>query len=51
MFSQSFIYPFQNKTITVNIQSPEQPNPEKEQELIRYLKEIYLQKIKENPYE
>lgn len=48
MFSQSFIHPFQNQEVRVTIQSPKQPNPKSEQDLIRYLKEIYLQKTEEN---
>lgn len=51
MFSRSFIYPFQNKEIRVTIQSPEHPNPQNKQNLIRYLKEIYLQKIEEHFHE
>ncbi len=48
MFSQSFIHPFQNQKVKITIQSPKQPNPKSEQDLIRYLKEIYLQKTEEN---
>ena len=48
MFSQSFIYPFPNQEVRVTIQSPNQPTTKSEQDLIRYLKEIYLQKTEEN---
>ena len=48
MFSQSFIYPFQNQEVKITIQSPKQPNPKNEQDLILYQKEIYLQKTEEN---
>lgn len=45
MLSQSFIYQYQNKTVKVTIESPEQPDSNAEQAFIRHLKEIYLKKI------
>lgn len=50
MFSQSFIYLFQNKEIKVTIEFPEHPDPKNEQNLIQYLKKIYLQKLEEDSY-
>lgn len=48
MFSQSFIYHFQNKAIKVTVKSPVQPESQNQQHLIEYLKKIYLQKMEES---